>query len=96
MTVKDIYESFTHKMAAKASWHRNYVTVILCITSLTELNWSLQTVNVAGKRHVFRARFQSSSVHVLVVYQFGDDGNEERGGGDVAGEARDALRDADN
>jgi len=43
MTVKDIYESFTHKMAAKASWHRNYVTVILCITSLTELNWSLQT-----------------------------------------------------
>jgi len=27
VTVKNIYESFTHKMAAKASWHRNYVTV---------------------------------------------------------------------
>ena len=24
-------KSFTHKMAAKATWHRNYVTVILCI-----------------------------------------------------------------
>ena len=31
ITVKNIYESFTHKMAAKASWHRNYVTVTLCI-----------------------------------------------------------------
>jgi len=31
MTVKNIYQSFAHKMAAKASWHRNYVTVTLCI-----------------------------------------------------------------
>ena len=28
---KKIYGSFTCKMAAKASWHWNYVTVILCI-----------------------------------------------------------------
>jgi len=28
------YRSFTHKMAAKASWHRNYVTVTLCVTRL--------------------------------------------------------------
>jgi len=29
---KNIYHSFTHKMDAKGSWHRNYVTVILCIS----------------------------------------------------------------
>ena len=28
-----ISQRFTHKMAAKASWHRNYVTVILCMNS---------------------------------------------------------------
>jgi len=28
---ENIWESFTHKMAAKASWHWNYVTVTLCI-----------------------------------------------------------------
>jgi len=33
ITVKNIYESFTHKMATKASWHRNYVTVTLCINT---------------------------------------------------------------
>ena len=32
ITVKNIYESFTHKMATKASWHRNYVTLTLYIT----------------------------------------------------------------
>ena len=32
---ENIYESFTHKMAAKASWHRNYVTVTLCIYQVT-------------------------------------------------------------
>jgi len=31
ITVKNIYESFTHKMAAKASRHWNYVTVTLRI-----------------------------------------------------------------
>ena len=31
ITVKNINQSFTHKMAAKASWHRNYVTVTHCI-----------------------------------------------------------------
>jgi len=35
ITVANISESFTHKMAAKASWHRNYVTVTLCIASAT-------------------------------------------------------------
>jgi len=29
---ENIYKSFTHKMAAKASWHWNYVTVALCIS----------------------------------------------------------------
>jgi len=28
---ENIYQSFTHKMTAKASWHWNYVTVILYI-----------------------------------------------------------------
>ena len=32
ITVKNIYESFTHKMATNASWHRHYATVTLCIT----------------------------------------------------------------
>ena len=32
--VKNIYENFTHKMAAKDSWHWNYVTVTLCISML--------------------------------------------------------------
>ena len=31
ITVEYIYESFTHEMAAKASWHRNYITVTVCI-----------------------------------------------------------------
>jgi len=35
MTVKNIYQSFTYKMAAKASWHRKYVTVALCIEKNT-------------------------------------------------------------
>ena len=35
MTVKNIYQSFTYKMAAKASWHRKYVTVTLCIEKNT-------------------------------------------------------------
>ena len=34
ITVKNIYQSFTHKMSAKASWHRNYVTVTSCIRSV--------------------------------------------------------------
>jgi len=28
---ENISQSFTRKMAAKASWHRNYVTGTLCI-----------------------------------------------------------------
>jgi len=31
--VKHISKSFTHKMAAKSSWHWNYVTVALCIAN---------------------------------------------------------------
>jgi len=34
ITVKNIYESFTHKMAAKPRWHWNYVTVTQCISIL--------------------------------------------------------------
>ena len=32
ITVKNIHQSFTHKVAAKASWLWNYVTVTLCIS----------------------------------------------------------------
>ena len=32
--MKNIYQSFTHKMAAKANWHWNYVTVTLCILEI--------------------------------------------------------------
>jgi len=31
IAVENISHCFTHKMAAIDSWHRNYVTVILCI-----------------------------------------------------------------
>jgi len=31
ITEANIYESFTHKMAAKANWHRHYATVTLCV-----------------------------------------------------------------
>jgi len=31
ITVKKHFQSFTHKMASKASWRRNYVTVTLSI-----------------------------------------------------------------
>jgi len=33
ITVANVYQSFTHKMAAKASWRRNYVTVTRFICS---------------------------------------------------------------
>jgi len=32
VTVKSIYQSSAHKMAAKVNWHRNYVIVSLCIS----------------------------------------------------------------
>jgi len=34
ITLKNIYQSFTYKMAAKAIWHRNYHTVTLCINTI--------------------------------------------------------------
>jgi len=34
--VINISKRFTHKMAAKASWHRNYATVTLCICNCTQ------------------------------------------------------------
>ena len=39
ITVRNIYESVTHKTAAKTSWHieRNYVTVTLCIEYCSRL-----------------------------------------------------------
>ena len=37
ITVQNICHSFTHKMAAKASWHWNYVTVTLCIDHCSSL-----------------------------------------------------------
>jgi len=39
ITVKNIYECFTRKMAAKAGWHWNYVTVTQRIC--TDLDWRL-------------------------------------------------------
>ena len=35
ITAANTSKSFTHKMAAKASWHRNYVTITPCISSLS-------------------------------------------------------------
>jgi len=35
-------KSFTHKMAAKASWHWNYVTITLCII-MSMLTWKLHS-----------------------------------------------------
>ena len=38
---ENIYESFTHNVAAKASWHWNYVTVALCICLTHSFNGPL-------------------------------------------------------
>jgi len=52
ITAKNIYQSFTHKMAAKASWHWNYVTVTLCIRArchqISELNREQRTCLTNG------------------------------------------------
>jgi len=48
ITVKNIYESFTHNVAAKASWHWNYATVTICISlgcCLKAIRWQA----IAGK-----------------------------------------------
>ena len=39
LTVKNISECFTHKMAAKAIWHWNYATVTLYIDTQTMEHW---------------------------------------------------------
>jgi len=41
ITVKNIYQSFTHKMAAKASCHRNYVTVTICIFAVEGVEYEV-------------------------------------------------------
>jgi len=46
ITVNNIYQSFTHKMAATASWHRNYVTVTLCIL---QCDWTVSPIPRALK-----------------------------------------------
>jgi len=43
ITVASISQSFAHKMATKASWRRNYVTVTLCI-DVYACNFFLQVV----------------------------------------------------
>jgi len=55
MTVKNIYQSFTHKMAAKASWHRKYVTVTLCIEKKHDFEQKI------SHRLYGRARLESQS-----------------------------------
>jgi len=45
--MENIYEGFTNKMAAKASWHQNYVTVTLCISSSC-LSYNRQNRNIAA------------------------------------------------
>ena len=45
--MKNIYEGFTNKMAAKASWHQNYVTVTLCV-SRSCLRYSRQNRSIAA------------------------------------------------
>ena len=56
ITVKNVYQSFTHKMAAKASWHRNYVTVTLCIVQC----YILSSTSMPDKR---RPNSESISVN---------------------------------
>jgi len=47
---KIIYESFTHKMATKASWHRNYVTV----RSFSHKNSQQSSAAEGGPRNAMR------------------------------------------
>ena len=51
ITVANIYESFTHKMAAKASWHRYYVTVTLCTEEAMQLVLSTSGINGYSSTH---------------------------------------------
>jgi len=43
--VKNISKSFTHKMAAKASWHWTYFTVALCISFCPSL-WYICCIRI--------------------------------------------------
>jgi len=47
--VKNIPKSFTHKMAAKASWHWNYVTVTLSIIVLQTALDYITAINCSGR-----------------------------------------------
>jgi len=49
--VKNIYQSFTHKMAAKASWHRNYVTVTLCTLAGRLAKYGTAVIDVATRNN---------------------------------------------
>ena len=60
----NIYRSFTHKMAAKASWHRNYVTVTVCIVSQTRELLATQCMSlVVARSTILRSSPVCTSVH---------------------------------
>jgi len=64
--VNNISKSFTHKMAAKASWHRNYVTVALCI----QLTDSLHSYPACECASCYRSRRRFYQLHDRVVASF--------------------------
>ena len=63
-----INQSFTHKMAAKASWHWNYVTVTLCITGSQRCILAVQWIRLLlGCRNSARWKTCSARSKTLSV-----------------------------
>jgi len=72
ITVKNIYRSFTHKMAAKASWHQNYVTVTLYTFNGTQTQtdrpMQCPSPNIfVVQSLIFTARSCASAVYALAL-----------------------------
>jgi len=69
ITVKNISKSFTHKMAAKASWHWNYATVALCIgRCVSRKPCSKQwTVNTSDKNSAVQTRAFQFAIRIYSI-----------------------------
>ena len=48
ITVRNIYESFTHKMAAKTCWHRG-LDVYIIVTGVCSFNASMRRASRSGR-----------------------------------------------
>ena len=95
---ENIYRSFTHKMAAKACWRRDYVTVTICIVVILIFFCSRRLYHVRLEPARFavitattpsvslageRQSFINISLKILDGCMMGRRGGRCRGGGDA-------------